>query len=64
MSNGSDLTWRKSSRSTSGACVEVAVDGALVHMRDSKDPDGPSLTFDREVFRDFLHFITQEGDLS
>jgi hypothetical protein len=52
-----DLTgapWRKSSYSSGngGACVEVAVvpgskEGSdyVITMRDSKDPDGPVLTF-------------------
>jgi hypothetical protein len=40
--------WRKSSYSgaNGGACVEVAADGpGVVAVRDSKDPDGPALTF-------------------
>lgn len=40
--------WRKSSYSNgsgSGACVEVAQARAVVAVRDSKDPDGPKLTF-------------------
>jgi hypothetical protein len=47
--------WRKSTRSgATGACVEVqAVDGAVL-MRDSKDPDGPRLTFPIEQWRAFL----------
>ena len=38
--------WRKSSYSGSGGgnCVEVASAGAVL-IRDSKDPDGPKLTF-------------------
>ena len=46
-----DLTgtnWHKSSYSSGngGACVEVAADGpGVVAVRDSKDPDGPALTF-------------------
>ncbi|MEU0397575.1 DUF397 domain-containing protein [Streptomyces sp. NPDC006208] len=39
-------TWRKSSYSGSegGECVEVAAHPAAVHVRDSKNPDGPVLT--------------------
>ncbi|MET7715049.1 DUF397 domain-containing protein [Streptomyces sp. NPDC005407] len=38
--------WRKSTYSGSegGACVEVATHPAAVHIRDSKNPDGPMLT--------------------
>jgi uncharacterized protein DUF397 len=39
-------TWRKSSRSggSGTSCVEVAELGGSVAIRDSKDPDGPTLT--------------------
>ena len=39
--------WRKSSRTvSSGNCVEVAANApGMVAVRDSKDPDGPKLTF-------------------
>jgi hypothetical protein len=42
---GHVATWRKSSRSTANgsACVEVGDAGRAVAVRDSKDPDGPSL---------------------
>ncbi|MGH4017799.1 MAG: DUF397 domain-containing protein [Pseudonocardiaceae bacterium] len=39
--------WRTSSRSNgNGGCVEVATGGALVGVRDSKDPAGPVLAVD------------------
>jgi hypothetical protein len=43
----SDAKWFKSSRSGgSNECVEVAhLDGSLVGVRDSKNPDGPALIF-------------------
>lgn len=50
-----ELQWRKSSFSSEGgACVEVAElpDGGFT-LRDSKDRDGPALTFtapEREAF--------------
>lgn len=51
-----DVTWRKSSYSGSngGNCVEIAVlpDHSLA-VRDSKDPDGPRLTFTRAEWRTF-----------
>jgi Domain of unknown function (DUF397) len=41
------LTWRKSSYSGggNGNCVEMARDVQLVAVRDSKNPDGPTLAF-------------------
>lgn len=48
--------WRKASRSNgSGACVEVAVftDGTI-GVRDSKNPDGPRLTFTPAEWEAFL----------
>ncbi len=44
---GADLTprWRKSSLSGTGNCVEVAVEGGRVLVRDSEDPTGPRLNF-------------------
>lgn len=51
-----EVGFRKSSYSaTNGACVEVGAcscDG--VHVRDSKDPAGPVLTFPPDAWRDFL----------
>ncbi|MFH9608274.1 DUF397 domain-containing protein [Streptomyces sp. NPDC017448] len=38
--------WRKSSHSGSdgGQCVEIAAHPAAVHVRDSKDVEGPTFT--------------------
>lgn len=38
--------WRKSSYSSEegGACVEVAAHPLAVHVRDSKNPEGPAFT--------------------
>jgi len=49
------LEWRKSSVSgNNGACLEVATtrDGRAV--RDSKDPDGPVLTFTQAEWIAFI----------
>jgi Domain of unknown function (DUF397) len=44
--------WRKSSRShDEGACVEVAEVAGLIVVRDSKDPYGPRIAFDRGQWR-------------
>ncbi|QUH00886.1 DUF397 domain-containing protein [Saccharopolyspora erythraea] len=47
--------WRKSSHSNhQGECVEVAFVGEGVAARDSKDPDGPVLVFDRSRWTAFV----------
>ncbi|MFE9123563.1 DUF397 domain-containing protein [Streptomyces sp. NPDC007172] len=48
--------WRKSSYSGSegGACVEVAAHPAAIHVRDSKNPDGPALTLNPTAWRTFV----------
>ena len=40
------LRWFKSSysSSTGGECLEAAHDSDAIHLRDSKSPDGPTLT--------------------
>jgi len=48
------LLWRKSTACGSGACVAVAIDQDAVHVRDSKDPAGPTLTFTRDEWSRFL----------
>jgi hypothetical protein len=52
--------WRKSSYSSEqgGACVEVAAHTSAVHVRDSKDPEGPALTFDPAEWTQFTAFAT------
>ncbi|MFG2210427.1 DUF397 domain-containing protein [Streptomyces sp. NPDC048638] len=51
------LTWRKSSYSgqTGGDCIECA-EGvqAKIHVRDSKNPTGPHLTFETAAWQDFV----------
>ncbi|MGP9019366.1 DUF397 domain-containing protein [Streptomyces sp. BR1] len=48
--------WHKSSHSGSdgGACVEVCAHPAAVHVRDSKNPDGPSLTVAPATWSSFV----------
>ncbi|MFJ1617370.1 DUF397 domain-containing protein [Streptomyces sp. NPDC088251] len=50
--------WKKSSHSGSegGACVEVAAHTAAVHVRDSKNPDGPVLTVAPTTWTAFAGF--------
>ncbi|MBX6751786.1 MAG: DUF397 domain-containing protein [Micromonosporaceae bacterium] len=48
--------WRKSSRSgpLTDNCVEVAFVEGHAAVRDSKDPHGPVLLFDRAEWRAFI----------
>ncbi|KUJ66887.1 toxin [Streptomyces albus subsp. albus] len=52
------VEWRKSSHSGSdgGDCVEVARCPGVVHVRDSKDRSGPTLTFSPEEWAAFVEF--------
>ncbi|MET7688203.1 DUF397 domain-containing protein [Streptomyces sp. NPDC005483] len=52
----SELAWFKSSYSSSGSgdCVEIALTPALIHIRDSKDPQGPHLTTSPTPWTAFL----------
>jgi hypothetical protein len=59
VSNDADCSsreWRRSSRSYgSGNCLEVAARyGALIDVRDSKDPHGPVLHFSALEWSAFL----------
>jgi hypothetical protein len=57
------LDWRKSSHSGAegGACVEVAACPQAIHIRDSKDPQGPTLTFTPDAWASFLAAAPQMG---
>jgi hypothetical protein len=48
------LTWRKSSFSSLGNCVEVAANGEQVLVRDSKDPAGPWIRYTAAEWDAFL----------
>ncbi len=55
-----EVGWRTSSYSGNGsACVEIAPAPAGVLVRDSKDPDGPTLAFTTEHWRTFLATVTR-----
>ncbi len=53
-----ELAWFKSSYSTGsgGECIEVATATATVHVRDSKDPHGPTLAFSDDAWTSFVAF--------
>ncbi|MFE6775394.1 DUF397 domain-containing protein [Streptomyces sp. NPDC057702] len=59
--------WTKSSHSDNGGnCVEVAPNLTAydtVPVRDSKDPDGPTLTFDTSAWSAFVAGV-RAGDFA
>ncbi|MEV8321583.1 DUF397 domain-containing protein [Kitasatospora sp. NPDC056731] len=59
----SELAWFKSSYSTNedANCVEVAETLGVVHVRDSKDKDGPQLVFKPTAWRAFVAFVATAG---
>ncbi|MFJ6216042.1 DUF397 domain-containing protein [Streptomyces sp. NPDC092296] len=52
------MSWHKSSHSDGegGNCVEVAACPQTVHVRDSKDKQGPQLAFSPEAWGAFVEF--------
>ncbi|MFG2529973.1 DUF397 domain-containing protein [Streptomyces sp. NPDC048516] len=46
--------WHKSSYSASGDCLEVATCPHAIHVRDSKNPTGPSLTLSVSAWAAFI----------
>ncbi len=56
--------WRKSKYSTgNGECVEVTATQGRVSVRDSKDPEGPVLSYSVTAFRSFLGEAKKEVTL-
>jgi len=51
------LTWKKSSRCSSGGCIEVATSPAHRMVRDSKQDHSPILSFSNESFSAFLEAV-------
>lgn len=49
--------WHKSTRSSSGNCVEIRADPGAVLVRDSKNPGGAVLSFTHAAFGDFLRGV-------
>lgn len=58
--NEGSVRWFKSSYSTGlYGCIEVALTDAQVWVRDSRQPEGGNLQFDREQWRSFLTSLQQ-----
>ncbi|MER7310479.1 MULTISPECIES: DUF397 domain-containing protein [Streptomyces] len=59
--DGSALTWVKSSYSTSDGpeCVEVAAASGGVHVRDSKNAEGPRFAVAGPAWARFVAYASQ-----
>ncbi|BDM67776.1 toxin [Streptomyces nigrescens] len=57
------LSWHKSSYSgdSSGDCIEIAACPTTVHIRDSKDKDGPQLSVPALAWAAFVSYAAQEA---
>ncbi|NYV75055.1 DUF397 domain-containing protein [Streptomyces sp. UH6] len=57
------LRWFKSTYSgdEGGECVEVAVDRAAIHVRDSKARGGPRVAFGRDAWAGFVAVVGRGG---
>lgn len=60
----SELVWKRSTRCDTGSCVEVAVVGDQVQVRDSKrDNESPVIGYTREQWSHLLDVVKAGGDL-
>lgn len=60
--DASELEWFKSSYSSSGDgndCVEVASAPGTIHVRDSKNAQGPQLGFTPSVWTNFVTYASE-----
>jgi hypothetical protein len=56
------LDWRKSSYSSNSSeadCIEVAPTPTTIHIRDSKNPDGPRFTAAPAAWTAFITYAAQ-----
>ncbi|GCB46784.1 DUF397 domain-containing protein [Streptomyces sp. NL15-2K] len=59
--DASELAWFKSSYSggTNGeSCVELATTPGTIHVRDSKNADGPRLAFSPATWANFVPYVS------
>lgn len=56
-----EVAWFKSSYSSSGDgdCVEVAAAPSAVHVRDSKNADGPQLVLSSGAWAEFIPYASR-----
>jgi hypothetical protein len=55
--DGTPVTWHKSSFSQVGDCVELAYGGGQVFVRDSKNPTGHVLVFNVTQWAAFIESV-------
>jgi hypothetical protein len=58
---GSTIVWKKSSKSNSGSCVEVAFVSGTVLIRDSRNADGGVLATSPMAWIVFLTRVREAG---
>jgi Domain of unknown function (DUF397) len=58
------LAWRKSTRSNSGGCVEMALNNQVVLLRDSKRPEGPVLSVPPGAWAALLAHVRDLADMT
>ncbi|MFH9422864.1 DUF397 domain-containing protein [Streptomyces sp. NPDC017529] len=58
-----ELSWHKSSYSSGDgdSCVEIATSPSAVHIRDSKDRQGPRLIIPADAWNAFLSYATRHA---
>ena len=56
-----DRQWRRSGLCNGGNCLEIAMLGDLVKVRNSADQNGPVLSFGRDAWGAFLALIRCGG---
>jgi len=56
----SSTTWRKSTASGGGNCVEVSFVGKSVLMRNSRNPQGPVLSFTHPEWEAFVKGVRDD----
>jgi predicted secreted Zn-dependent protease len=52
--DGGNLSWRVARHCDGGACVRVAPAGEMILLGDSKNPDGPILSYTRTEWEAFI----------
>ncbi|MFE7618400.1 DUF397 domain-containing protein [Streptomyces sp. NPDC057496] len=60
--DASELKWFKSSYSSGSegdSCVEIAASPGAVHVRDSKDVQGPRLAFGPDAWAGFVSYAAE-----